>query len=121
VVITSFERIILDALLAGRTPELAALRAQAEIATVERREMSGVGFFTTFAVSAGAVCLATVGGCVISDVGAEIEGVRHGASFALFIPDGRLDFLEGFTYDDPWPDDLKLRRWYYPTLPQGAS
>jgi hypothetical protein len=48
VVITSFERIILDALLAGRTPELAALRAQAEIATVERREMSGVGFFTTF-------------------------------------------------------------------------
>jgi hypothetical protein len=49
---------------------------------------------------------------VISDVGAEIEGVRHGVGFVLFIQDGRLDCLEGFTYDDPWPDEVKLRRWY---------
>jgi hypothetical protein len=42
----------------------------------------------------------------LDDVVATIEGLEHGAGFVLFIENGLLDNLEGFTYDEPWPDRL---------------
>lgn len=43
---------------------------------------------------------------VLGGVYAEIQGVEHGAGFILFVDDGYLDSLEGFTYVGPWPDQL---------------
>jgi hypothetical protein len=40
----------------------------------------------------------------IGDVGAEIAGLQLGAGFLLFIRDGVVSFLEGFTYDESWPE-----------------
>lgn len=37
---------------------------------------------------------------------AEIAGLERGVSFVLFVRDGMLDFLEGFTFDEPWPDRI---------------
>jgi len=51
--LTPFERIILDALLAGDLPDLAILRQQAMTASVTEREMTGLGFFTTLSVPDG--------------------------------------------------------------------
>jgi hypothetical protein len=50
-----------------------------------------------------ALAVAGLGRLVLSDVAAEIDGAQHGAGFVLFIEDGMLDVLEGFTYDEPWP------------------
>jgi hypothetical protein len=111
--ITKFEKTILDAMLAGELPELSVLRAQAKVATVEERQMTGVGFFTTVSIPPEVTPVSAAGRRVISDVGAELVGLENGAGFLLFIQDGRLDFLEGFTYDEPWPENLELRRWYY--------
>jgi len=43
---------------------------------------------------------------VIGDVHAEIEGLEHEAGFVLFIADGRLARLEGFTYSGDWPSAI---------------
>ena len=51
--LTPFERIILDALLAGDLPDLAILRQQAMTASVTEREMTGLGFLTTLSVPDG--------------------------------------------------------------------
>jgi hypothetical protein len=40
------------------------------------------------------------------DVVAEIEGLKHGAGFLLFITDGALDELEGYCYDEAWPKEV---------------
>jgi hypothetical protein len=40
--------------------------------------------------------------------------------FLLFVDDGLLHFLEGFTFDEPWPGDLKLI-WLYYLRPQEPS
>jgi hypothetical protein len=40
----------------------------------------------------------------LGDVTATIEGLEHGAGFVLFVQDGVLDVLEGFSYDEPWTD-----------------
>ena len=111
--ITGFDRTILDALLAGELPELAILRAQASVANVRERKMTGVGFFTNFSIPPDAPRLEVAGQRVISGVGAELEGVDQGVGFLLFIRHGQLDILEGFTFDEPWPARVALRRWFY--------
>jgi hypothetical protein len=48
----------------------------------------------------------------IRDVGAEINGLKHGAGFTVFVRRGRLVTLEGYSYDEPWPEaigDFELR------------
>jgi hypothetical protein len=39
---------------------------------------------------------------------ARMEGLEHGAGFMLFIDDGVLVMLEGYTYDEPWPQRMSL-------------
>ena len=38
------------------------------------------------------------------DVSARIDGMEHGAGFVLWVEDGVLETLEGFSYVEPWPD-----------------
>ncbi len=52
----------------------------------------------------------------------DLEGVAHGAGFVLFIRDGALACLEGFTYDEPWPETIKsFTLNYEPALGAGPS
>ena len=42
----------------------------------------------------------------------QVEGVEHGAGCVLFVRGGVISVLEGFTYDDEWPEHpviLELR------------
>jgi hypothetical protein len=108
--LNELERAVLDKQLAGEHPVLAVLRAQAERARVVGRKETGVGFYCDFEVEAGAPTLD--GDFQIADVHGELSGLAHGAGFVLFIRSGRLSMLEGFTFDEPWPQqarDFKLR------------
>ena len=111
--LTPFERIILDALVAGDTAELVVLREQVAAASATARELTGVGFFATLAIPPGSPRLAPAIGGSLSDVGATLIGVEHGVGFVLFLKDGALDVLEGFTYGEAWPAVPELIRWYY--------
>ncbi len=92
---------------------LATLREQLAVASIANRKFTGVGFFTGFHVPNTAPRLSNLQRLVIGDVHSEIVGLEHGAGFLLFVDEGLLHFLEGFTYDAPWPGDLKLIRLYY--------
>ena len=111
--LTDLEATILDALLAGDAPELKVLRDQARDISVQRREHTGVGCYTHFAVRPGAMRLSVEGRLILSDVGAEVEGVEHGAGFVLYVERGVLDCLEVFTYTGEWPATPRLVSWYY--------
>jgi hypothetical protein len=37
---------------------------------------------------------------------AEVDGLKHGAGFALWIENGMLATLEGFSYDERWPETV---------------
>jgi len=99
------EAAVLDKLLAGTHPVLAALRAQLAGATVKHRTHTGVGFFTDFAPAQDAIP-APVRTLRFGDVRATIEGLQHGADFVLFVEDGLLVTLEGFSCDEPWPAEI---------------
>ena len=91
-------------LLAGPDPILGELRLQFEASSAGQREWTGVGFWLAITTPPDTVPLPLEKDLYLSDVGAELEGVEHGVGFVLHVFDGLLGQLEGFTYDQPWPD-----------------
>jgi len=91
--------------LAGDNAILAVLRAQAEHVVVSSREMTGVGFFTRLVVE-GTEAIASGPSFKLGDVNGTANNVQHGLGFLLYVKDGVLSALEGYTYDEPWPDEL---------------
>lgn len=103
--LTELEQAVLDKLVEGDHPVLATIRQQLSQARLTKREHTGVGFYCDFEVEGNAP--AVVGDFQIGDVHAELEGLAHGAGFVLFIRGGRISMLEGYTYDEPWPERIR--------------
>jgi hypothetical protein len=116
--LNEFEQQVLDKLLAGEHPVLVTLRAQAERAQVRRREYTGVGFFCDFDVPSDARALPTSGDFHLGDVNASLDGLNHGAGFVLFVRNGRLATLEGYTYEEPWPQQVRNLELTYQREPR---
>lgn len=101
--LTNLERRVAEKLLNGDTEVLANLRRQLDVCKITKREMTGVGFFTTFDVPTD-VPRVTRSSFKLGDVNATIDDLKHGAGFLLYIDSGTLIMLEGYTYDEPWPE-----------------
>lgn len=96
------ELAVLSKLLEGDIPLLQALRVQLTNCSVVQREFTGCGFYTTLSTSADATRIPHFD-AKFGDVIADIAGLANGAGFLLFIKDGLLDMLEGYSFDEPWP------------------
>jgi hypothetical protein len=103
--LTDLERKVMQAFIDGEDDILSILREQLEAIVVVNREMTGVGFFTTFVVS-DEVRRADDRSFKLGDVIANISGLAHGAGFLLYVEHGALHMLEGYTYDEPWPKEI---------------
>lgn len=111
--LTLLERAVIEALLSRDEPGYEALRRQLPSCHATTREMTGVGFYTALEVSPRAPpAPASVGNPLgegrefPEEVYADLDGLQHGAGFLLWLAEGRLETLEGFTYCEPWPDDV---------------
>ena len=111
--LNSLERRVMDMLLAGEDPTLDVLRDQFRVADVTERELTGVGFFITFLVPPGVPRLKGSKLSHLGDVKAEIRGLQHGADFVLHLCDGAIDYLEGCSFDEPWPANVEEFRVSY--------
>lgn len=106
------EQQVLSMILEGEVEELAIFREQLKAASVTEREMTGVGFYTTFKIPKELKRISSKASIKLGDVVAEIVGLNHGAGFLLYIENGSLHMLEGYCYDEPWPEEasnFKLR------------
>ena len=92
----------------SETPELAdGLERQLAVAVVTKRENSGVGFFTDLAIpeEAPRVASASVLGY---ETHAHVKGIEHFLGFVLFVRDGRMSLLEGYSFGDDSTTGLDL-------------
>jgi hypothetical protein len=101
--LNELEIAVIEKLLAGDYDSLAVLRRQVQQTEVDRRELTGVGFFTYLSVTRCIGRLPQPSRIVLGDVQARIPGLKFGAGFLLYIVDGALQMLEGYTYDEQWP------------------
>lgn len=84
----------------AETPEFSSdLVQQFERASVTERENSGSGFFTTISVLS---CSPRVNSSSVLGhrTIASIEGLAHGMGFVLFMDEGYLNMLEGYTFEE---------------------
>ena len=116
--LTPLEREVLTRSLAtNAVPD--AVRDQLNHVRVNRREESGVGIFVHLFVPPEVVNEGVKGlDQQVGDVIAEVPGVQHGLGFVVFVKDGVLNMLEGYTFgDDEWPADLSVYRLRSATEP----
>jgi hypothetical protein len=105
--LTSLEDQVLRMLLAGDDEALSVLRKQAKQASVSSRKMTGVGFYTTFEIPPEAPRLTGRASFKFGDVNGRAANLKHGLGFLLYVADGALNALEGYTYDEPWPKEVQ--------------
>jgi hypothetical protein len=103
--LTELESQVLKMMLAGTHPVFALLRKQFEVLTVSSRELTGVGFFCDLAVEES-LPIPGKPSFELSDVTGSAANLKEGMGFVLFVTDGALSMLEGFTYDEPWPEQV---------------
>jgi hypothetical protein len=99
---------LLEELLRGDAPQLGVLRDQARKARIDSVEVTGVGFFAHLEVPDDSPMIdepRLAGG----NATIELRGLRHGAGCVLFVDDGRLSVLEGYTFaGEAWPEVLEV-------------
>ena len=105
--LTILEEQVLQKLLRGDDELLSVLRQQAQQVRVTLRKMTGVGFFTTLDVPAEAPRVKDRPKFQLGDVNGTADNVKDGLGFLLYVTDGALSMLEGYTYDEPWPDEVR--------------
>lgn len=104
---TTLETAVLNALLAGNHPVLATMREQLKHASVKSRDYTGVGFYTEFSVPTEVERASALERLVFGDVHATVPGLEAGVGFVLYIEQGLLHVLEGYTFDEPWPQEVQ--------------
>ena len=80
------------------------LSRQYASAQVVSREFTGVGFFTEYEVSDISLKCPGDINCELGAIQANINGVQYGVGFVLFIRNGMITMLEGYTYGEDWPE-----------------
>jgi hypothetical protein len=111
--LTSLQKQVLEMLLNGDDEVLAILREQAKHSSVTSNKETGVGFYTEFAVPSEIQRAPGRQTFRIADVNGTAASVNHGLRFVLFINDGALARLEGYTYDEPWPTEIRELKLTY--------
>ncbi len=85
--------------IALQVPEAAiALDLQKQQVRVTARENTGAGFFTSLDTLPGTQIEGIRS--PLGDVGATVFGLKHGMGFLLWLQDGRIAQLEGYSYEE---------------------
>jgi hypothetical protein len=104
--ISELEKTALQLLIDG-DPDHDILNEQIDRATVRSRQYTGVGFYTVFDVAADARRVESARWKIedMPQTHAEHPSLTAGAGFILWLKDGLINTLEGYTYEGDWPED----------------
>jgi hypothetical protein len=99
---TPLELAVVKAICEKHPYDRASIEAQLASAKVVSRENTGAGFYTYFEVQRPPNIV--IGNAKEKDLRhgpqATIKGIVHGMGFILWLKQGFIDCLEGYTYDD---------------------
>ena len=85
-----------------------ALRNQIDNSHVLSRRHTGAGFFTEIAVSSQCESITLAEPGPLSNVICQINGVENFGEFLLYVKDGIITCLEGYTFGcESWPEGIE--------------
>jgi hypothetical protein len=105
--IESLERAVIEKLLDGDEPLLLCLRAQVTKLKVASREFTGAGFYTEFdSLGCEEMRISAESKIRFGDVVADLPALKNGIGFLLYVDNGLIHVLEGYTFGEDWPEDV---------------
>jgi hypothetical protein len=110
--LSKFENDVINKLLSGDNETIKILRNQFEKSVINEKEYTGHGFYINFSIP-DFIEKTKNEKFQIGDVGANIEGLKHGVGFLLFVKNGMIDFLEAYTYGEEFPVDFNKYELFY--------
>jgi hypothetical protein len=90
-------------MLDGADQVHSTVRHQLSICTAGKRELTGVGFYRDSVFADDAPITRDLPDETLCNVIAEHPDLECGAMFVLSLRGGVVSFLEGVTFDGPWP------------------
>lgn len=106
-----FEHAVMQKILEEDTSVNRILREQYKKTHVASRDFTGVGFFTDFHLPENIVKVSEPVEYAYGDVHCDLNGALCG--FILFIKDGVMICLEGYTYGELWPNVITSYNLYH--------
>ena len=103
---SNFEKSVLLKLLDFDQEWFLPLRYQSVNLKVDSRNNTGYGFYLKFKEGNPKLSLGLNVDFYFGDVVASIPGLELGAGFVLFIKNGFISMLEGYSYEEMWPDNI---------------
>lgn len=107
------EQAVIQKLLNGKSETFQILQHQYRASNIRERQMTGTGFFTYFSVPRDVLPLPGTPSFCFGDVQAKMTGLKLGAGFLLTVNKGYIYDLEGYSYEEPWPENFELIRLFY--------
>lgn len=98
-----FEFDIMQRIIAENGDLVDSLGRQYAASKVISREFTGFGFYTSFEILDKSLRLENKANLELGNAEAMLAGLKYGMGFVLFIRDGFIKTLEGYTYDEPLP------------------
>jgi hypothetical protein len=96
---TALEKAVLQLVVEQlHSPHKESMAQQATSASVLSRENSGASFYTYFDFGIGPY--SPLPSLAHITVEARVNGLSHGVGFIAWTKDGRLDYLEGYSYEE---------------------
>ena len=77
---------------------------------IKSRRFTGHGFFTDFEVDNTSDSLGDFNE-TLGALGLDLNRLQHGIGFVLFVKNGLITCLEGYAYDEPFPEDIFRYKW----------
>jgi hypothetical protein len=96
--LSKLEDAVLRAIAAQYPDASSAIDSQRSVACVTGRSNTGGGFYTTFEVTQSCPVVAVAS--PIGNVTARVQGLDHGMGFILWLQNGRLSKLEGYSFEE---------------------
>jgi hypothetical protein len=105
--ITELEKAVLQYMLAD--PELAPVRSAVnfDALTVSGREFTGAGFLTEFERSKELKLFDDGVSLRWGKVGARLNASKLESGYLVYVDDGYVTGIEGYTYGDEWPAQVE--------------
>ncbi len=100
--LTALERAVLYKIVSQYPEASGVLSAQLSGLSVTGRENTGAGFYTRFAIDSQAPVASLAS--PIGDVAVKVDGLDHGIGFLLWLRDGYMNQLEGFSFEEDTSD-----------------
>lgn len=109
---TELERAVVESMLADR--ELPCLRRSVdfEAVNVRDRDFTGVGFLTELEPSVGLKVFESGIRLRWGKVGARLNASKVETGFLVYVDDGYVSTVEGYTYGDEWPNKVEAFELY---------